>query len=148
MLKTLPQTSHHLAICEGNFLRLSRLLNKFSLEENAFETINPDESHQNVAFLILNKTKHTLIIEAKQTSLKTSNLNNFVIKVHISLDAKLAEVLSYQGEKPISLLLKESKIQSYDEKMQQNRFLTEWLESIFIAGVSSKDNIKNIIKHD
>lgn len=148
MLKTLPQTSHHLAICEGNFLRLSRLLNKFSLEENAFETINPDESHQNVAFLILNKTKHTLIIEAKQTSLKTSNLNNFVIKVHVSLDAKLAEVLSYQGEKPISLLLKESKIQSYDEKMQQNRFLTEWLESIFIAGVSSKDNIKNIIKHD
>jgi|TARA_B110000438_G_scaffold297523_1_gene344041 uncharacterized protein YqiB (DUF1249 family) len=148
MLKTLPQTSHHLAICEGNFLRLSRLLNKFSLEENAFETINPDESHQNIAFLILNKTKHTLIIEAKQTSLKTSNLNNFVIKVHVSLDAKLAEVLSYQGEKPISLLLKESKIQSYDEKMQQNRFLTEWLESIFIAGISSKDNIKNIIKHD
>jgi uncharacterized protein YqiB (DUF1249 family) len=148
MLKILPQTSHHLAICEGNFLRLSRLLNKFSLEENAFETINPDESHQNIAFLILNKTKHTLIIEAKQTSLKTSNLNNFVIKVHVSLDAKLAEVLSYQGEKPISLLLKESKIQSYDEKMQQNRFLTEWLESIFIAGISSKDNIKNIIKHD
>ena len=148
MLKTLPQTSHHLAICEGNFLRLSRLLNKFSLEENAFETINPDESHQNIVFLILNKTKHTLIIEAKQTSLKTSNLNNFVIKVHVSLDAKLAEVLSYQGEKPISLLLKESKIQSYDEKMQQNRFLTEWLESIFIAGISSKDNIKNIIKHD
>ena len=148
MLKTLPQTSHHLAICEGNFLRLSRLLNKFSLEENAFETLNPDESHQNIAFLILNKTKHTLIIEAKQTSLKTSNLNNFVIKVHVSLDAKLAEVLSYQGEKPISLLLKESKIQSYDEKMQQNRFLTEWLESIFIAGISSKDNIKNIIKHD
>ena len=148
MLKTLPQTSHHLAICEGNFLRLSRLLNKFSLEENAFETINPDESHQNIAFLILNKTKHTLIIEAKQTSLKTSNLNNFVIKVHVSLDAKLAEVLSYQGEKPISLLLKESKIQSYDEKMQQNRFLTEWLESIFIAGISSKDNIKNINKHD
>ena len=148
MLKTLPQTSHHLAICECNFLRLSRLLNKFSLEENAFETINPDESHQNIAFLILNKTKHTLIIEAKQTSLKTSNLNNFVIKVHVSLDAKLAEVLSYQGEKPISLLLKESKIQSYDEKMQQNRFLTEWLESIFIAGISSKDNIKNIIKHD
>ena len=148
MLKTLPQTSHHLAICEGNFLRLSRLLNKFNLKEYAYETINPDGSHQNIAFLTLNKTKHTLIIEAKQNSPKTSNLNNFVIRVHVSLDAKLAEVLSYQGEKPISLLLKESKIQSYDEKMQQNRFLTEWLESIFIAGVSSKNNIKNIIKHD
>ena len=144
MLKTLPQTSHHLAICEGNFLRLSRLLNKFSLEENAFETINPDESHQNIAFLILNKTKHTLIIEAKQTSLKTSNLNNFVIKVHVSLDAKLAEVLSYQGEKPISLLLKESKIQSYDEKMQQNRFLTEWLESIFVSGLAPIALIENL----
>ena len=28
------------------------------------------------------------------------------------------------------------KSQSKDEKLQQNRFLTEWLESIFITGVN------------
>jgi len=32
--------------------------------------------------------------------------------------------------------------------MQQNRFLTEWLESIFISGISPKENIKAIIKND
>ena len=52
------------------------------------------------------------------------------------------------GEKPIPFFIKKSKIQSNDEKMQQNRFLTEWLESIFISGISPKENIKAIIKND
>lgn len=46
------------------------------------------------------------------------------------------------------LFLKKSQIQSYDEKEQQNRFFTEWLESIFITGIAKADNIKNIIRND
>ena len=79
---------------------------------------------------------------------RQNKLNNFIIRVQVSLDAKLAEVTSYQGEKPIPMFINKSQIQSFDEKIQQNRFLTEWLESIFISGISAKDNIKNIINHD
>jgi len=147
MLRTLPTTSHHIAICEGNFLRLSRLLNKFSQEKYAFETVNPNSSHLDIKFLVLNKTKHTVLLEARQSKVGKNTLNNFTIRIQVSLDAKLAEVTSY-GEKPIPFFIKKSKIQSYDEKMQQNRFLTEWLESIFISGISPKENIKDIIKND
>jgi uncharacterized protein YqiB (DUF1249 family) len=148
MLRTLPTTSHHIAICEGNFLRLFRLLDKFSQDKYAFETVNPNSSHLDIKFLVLNKTKHTVLLEAQQSKLGENTLNNFIIRIQVSLDAKLAEVTSYQGEKPIPFFIKKSKIQSYDEKMQQNRFLTEWLESIFISGISPKENIKAIIKND
>ena len=49
---------------------------------------------------------------------------------------------------PLPFYKKSSNLQSSDEKGQQNRFLTEWLESIFIAGVASKDSISEIIKND
>ena len=88
------------------------------------------------------------MLEAQQSKLGENTLNNFAIRIQVSLDAKLAEVTSYQGEKPIPFFIKKSKIQSNDEKMQQNRFLTEWLESIFISGISPKENIKAIIKND
>ncbi|MFQ3340026.1 MAG: hypothetical protein ACI9SS_000320 [Gammaproteobacteria bacterium] len=148
MLRTLPTTSHHLAICEGNYLRLYKLLNRFSLKKYAFETVNPNLSHLDIKFLVLSKTKHTVLLEAKQSKIGNNKLNNFTIRIQVSLDAKLAEVTSYQGEKPIPFFLKKSKIQSYDEKMQQNRFLTEWLESIFISGISSRKDIKDIIRND
>jgi uncharacterized protein YqiB (DUF1249 family) len=44
--------------------------------------------------------------------------------------------------------MNQSKKQSYDEKLQQNRFLTEWLESIFVSGISSKEQLKDILGND
>ena len=67
MLKNLPKTSHQLTVCEGNFLRLKRMLQKFSKETYFFQTINPDESYNEISFRIIHRTKHTLIVEAKFT---------------------------------------------------------------------------------
>ena len=48
MLRTLPVTSHHLSICEANFLRLNKLLASFLKKKYVFETINPNSSHQDI----------------------------------------------------------------------------------------------------
>ena len=125
MLKTLPKTAHQQTVCEANYLRLKKILNNFSKNQYSFRTINPDESSYDITFKTIHKTKHTLIVEAKQKSLK-NDFNNFILRIQISLDAKLAEV---------------SDTQSKDEKLQQNRFFTEWLESIFISGISSEIKI-------
>ncbi|NCW10783.1 MAG: DUF1249 domain-containing protein, partial [Proteobacteria bacterium] len=66
MLKTLPSTSHHLAVCGANFIRLKRLLNNFLSDKIFYESINPNQSSLKIGFLVLNKTKHTIILEAKQ----------------------------------------------------------------------------------
>ena len=137
MLKILPKTSHQLSICEGNFLRLKKVLQNFKKNEYVFETINPNQTSNPILFKVIQRTKHTLIIEAKQ-KVNENDLNSFIIRIQLCLDAKLAEVISYQGEKPIPYFMGISKTQSKDEKIQQNRFLTEWLESIFCSGICSE----------
>ena len=147
MLKTLPTTSHHLTVCEANFIRLGKLLNNYLSDEKIYESINPNQSSLKINFLVLDKTKHTIVLEAKQTGDKKNIHSNFILRIQVSLDAKLAEVLSYQGEKPLPFFMNQSKRQSSDEKLQQNKFLTEWLESIFISGISNKEQINNILKN-
>ena len=147
MLKTLPATSHHLTVCEANFIRLKKLLNNYSSDEDFFESINPNQSSLKINFLVLSKTKHTIILEAKQSGDKKNIHSNFVLRIQISLDAKLAEVLSYQGEKPLPFFMNQSKRQSFDEKLQQNKFLTEWLESIFVSGISGKEQISSLLNN-
>ena len=148
MLKTLPATSHHLTVCEANFIRLKKLLDNYSSDEVFFESINPNQSSLKINFLVLSKTKHTIILEAKQSGNKKNIHSNFVLRVQISLDAKLAEVLSYQGEKPLPFFMNQSKRQSFDEKLQQNKFFTEWLESIFVSGISGKEQIISLLNND
>lgn len=147
-MRTLPTTSHHLTVCEANFYRLKKLLRDFSLKENLFESINPDGSSLNIYLLVLDRTDHTITIEAKQSCNKKNIFTNFVLRIQMSLDAKLAEVISYQGEKPLPFFMNQSKKQSYDEKLQQNKFLTEWLESIFLSGIATKEQIKDILSDD
>ena len=147
-MRTLPTTSHHLTVCEANFYRLKKLLRDFSLKENLFESVNPDGSSLKIYLLVLDRTEHTITIEARQSCNKKNIFTNFVLRIQMSLDAKLAEVISYQGEKPLPFFMNQSKKQSYDEKLQQNKFLTEWLESIFLSGIVTKEQIKDILSDD
>ena len=135
MSKCLPKTSYQLAVCETNFLRLKNLLQNFSKNKYLFETINPDTSSNPISFFVLHRTRHTLIIEAKQ-KIKLKKIDDLIIRIQISLDARLAEVLSFQGERAVPYFMKVLKIQSKDEKIQQNKFLTEWLENIFSNGIN------------
>ena len=135
MNKCLPKTSYQLAVCETNFLRLKNLLQNFSKNKYLFETINPDTSSNPISFCVLHRTRHTLIIEAKQ-KIKLKKIDNLIIRIQVSLDARLAEVLSFQGERAVPYFMKVLKIQSKDEKIQQNKFLTEWLENIFSNGIN------------
>tara|TARA_B100001079_G_scaffold244121_1_gene231185 strand:+ start:104 stop:526 length:423 start_codon:yes stop_codon:yes gene_type:complete len=137
MLKMLPKTAHHQTICEANFLRLNKILYGFKKSKYLFDIVNPDLSSNSVIFKIIASSKHTLVIEAEQKKHKT-NLESFVLKIQVSLDAKLAEVISYQGEKAFPFFRKSNSSQSKDEKLQQNRFLTEWLECIFANAVNSE----------
>ena len=140
MIRSLPKTSHQLAVCEANFLRLKKILQDFSRNKYSFETVNPDSSSNSISFCVIHKTQHTLIIEAKQ-KIKLKKMGSLIIRIQISLDAKLAEVISFQGERAVPYFMKVLETQSKDEKMQQNRFLTEWLESILANGINPQVQI-------
>ena len=139
MLKKLPKTSHQLSVCEANFLRLKKILNGFNEDRYLFETINPNSSSNSISFNVLQRSRHTIMVEAKQ-NVNYGVYNSFILRIQICIDAKVAEVISYQGEKAIPFFVGITKSQSKDEKLQQNRFLTEWLESIFITGINPNIN--------
>jgi len=131
MYKSL-KTKNHLTTCGANFSRLRKILCDFQDDAYTFEILNHNQ--KNLAeFLIISRTPHTLSIEAKFKN-NDSALVNFLLRINIYIDAKLAEVISYQQEKPVPFFAPSQFSQSKDEKYQQNRILTEWLENIFLNG--------------
>ena len=126
------KTKSHLTTCSANFSRLRKILCNFEKDRYAFDVLNSEEKNK-AEFLIISRTTHTLSIEAKLLN-KNSSLACFLLRINIYIDAKLAEVISYQQEKPVPFFIQSPFSQSQDEKYQQNRMLTEWLENIFSNG--------------
>ena len=126
------KTKDHLTTCGANYSRLKKILCNFKNDSYTFEILNNDKKSL-AEFIVISRTPHTLSIEAK---FKNNDLAlvNFLLRINIYIDAKLAEVISYQQEKPVPFFSPPQFSQSQDEKYQQNRILTEWLENIFTNG--------------
>ena len=128
-MNKLSKTSRHLSVCSANFRRLKKILADF---ENSQYTFLFDDSDVTATFKILDKQSHTLLVDASQFT--ANKIMDFKFRLQIFLDAKLAEVVSFQNEQPVPFFVVKPKSQSLDEKFQQNQMLTEWLEFIFIKG--------------
>lgn len=129
-MKTLPKTSMHLNVCGSNFFKLRKLLQDFKDPRKSSEkSVNKNETVF-IKFNLLSKTKHTLTYEVKHIHTEDS-LNDFIIRFCVFNDAKMVEVISFQGEKPFPFYIKnKSALQSSDEKHQQNTFFFDLLENL------------------
>ena len=128
-MNKLSKTSRHLSVCSANFRRLKKILTDF---ENSQYKFLIDDSDVTATFKILDKQSHTLLVDASQFT--ANKIMDFKFRLQIFLDAKLAEVVSFQNEQPVPFFVSKPKSQSLDEKYQQNQMLTEWLEFIFLKG--------------
>ena len=129
-MKTLPKTSTHLNVCGSNFFKLRKLLQDFKGPGKSFKKSVSQNEIILIKFNLLSKTKHTLTYEVKHIHPEDS-LNNFIIRFCVFIDAKMVEVISFQGEKPFPFYIKnKSALQSYDEKHQQNTFFFDLLENL------------------
>ena len=128
-MNRLSKTSRHLSVCSANFRRLKKILTDFDNSQYKFLF---DDSDVTATFKILDKQSHTLLVDASQFT--ANEIMDFKFRLQIFLDAKLAEVVSFQNEQPVPFFVSKPKSQSLDEKYQQNQMLTEWLEFIFLKG--------------
>ena len=128
-MNRLSKTSRHLSVCSANFRRLKKILTDFDNSQYKFLF---DDSDATATFKILDKQSHTLLVDASQFT--ANKIMDFKFRLQIFLDAKLAEVVSFQNEQPVPFFVSKPKSQSLDEKYQQNQMLTEWLEFIFLKG--------------
>ena len=129
-MKTLPKTSTHLNVCGSNFFKLRKLLQDFTDPRKSFEKSVSKNETVFIKFNLLSKTKHTLTYEVKHFNTEDS-LNDFIIRFCVFRDAKMVEVISFQGEKPFPFYIKNKPaLQSSDEKHQQNTFFFDLLENL------------------
>ena len=129
-MKTLPKTSMHLNVCGSNFFKLRKLLQDFKEPRKNFEKSVSKNETVFIKFNLLSKTKHTLTYEVKHIHPEDS-LNDFIIRFCVFNDAKMVEVISFQGEKPFPFYIKNKPVlQSSDEKHQQNTFFFDLLENL------------------
>ncbi len=125
-MKTLPKTSIHLNVCGSNFFKLKKLLQDFKEPRKSFEKSVSKNEKVLIKFNLLSKTKHTLTYEVKHIHPEDS-LNNFIIRFCVFIDAKMVEVISFQGEKPFPFYIKNK---SVIQKHQQNTFFFDLLENL------------------
>ena len=129
-MRTLPKTSMHLNVCGSNFFKLRKLLQDFKDPRKSFEKSVSKNETVFIKFNLLSKTKHTLTYEVKHIHTEDS-LNDFIIRFCVFNDAKMVEVISFQGEKPFPFYIKNKPaLQSSDEKHQQNTFFFDLLENL------------------
>ena len=129
-MKTLPKTSMHLNVCGSNFFKLRKLLHDFRDPKKSFKKSLSKNEKVFIKFNLLSKTKHTLTYEVKHIH-SEDRLNDFIIRFCVFIDAKMVEVISFQGEKPFPFYVKnKSVLQSSDEKHQQNTFFFDLLENL------------------
>ncbi|MEK9650466.1 MAG: DUF1249 domain-containing protein [Gammaproteobacteria bacterium] len=128
-MNKLKKTAHHLSVCSANFRRLKKILINYQIDK---QSLLFDDSELTANFKVVDRQCHTLLVDASQFS--NNKIMDFKFRLQIFLDAKLAEVISFQNEQPVPFFVVKPKSQSLDEKYQQNQMLTEWLEFILLKG--------------
>lgn len=117
---------------ERNFSILIEMLQQSQLEEQG--RIEFDLSGTRIVLTLLESSRYTLLLGIQQIFQPVQQqmlLSDLHFKVRIYLDAKLAEVVSYQGQQPLEprYPFPNKRMFYPDEKRQTNLVLYDWLSN-------------------
>lgn len=146
-----PDLKKMSAACEGNYIRLKKLLPDFQLgceksflmthSANHKEGVNAaaGAKNNNEARITLRVTEsfpYTSTIELIQEGVSPGWITPPSMIVRVYHDARSAEVTSYQNQKRIQgkYVYPNPEMRMPDEKAQLNQFLAEWLIHCFTFG--------------
>lgn len=122
-----PDLQEMAALCEGNYLRLTRLLPAGNAERTFVISSQGDEAR--VRLVVDEDHRYTSILSVYQDGLSPGWLQPLALQVRMYHDAGMAEVTSWQNEKRFDGRYRypNPAMRLPDEKVQLNRFLAEWL---------------------
>ena len=145
--KYIPDLKEFMALCASNYAKFSRLLNLAELEVGQGFSL-PIEKQPNLLISMKQKSRHTATYELSQESEQISLKRNYLVRMYH--DAKMAEVLSglNQGMLPPVYQFPNTEMKQPDEKIQLNRFLSEWLNFCLEFGQSHSLNKTQLVFFD
>ena len=137
----------HLAVCDGNYLRILRLLPALEDDEpRAFRVVFGDEAMPDGApaatFEVQDRDRYTSVVALSQHA-PSRGIAATRIKVRLYHDARCAEVIEFQGQRRFNsaYTYPNNEMRQPDEKAQVNRFLTEFLNLCLARGVVREEPV-------
>lgn len=129
-----------MAECEANYFRLCRLLPESDVTDH-FRLKMPGRGEMLFHLKIQERTAYTLLLEIyqQQEPVDPEWLQMPTLKVRIYHDAKLAEVVAFEGVRKVKPRNQYPNYRMHqpDEKAQWNRFLADWLKMAIRHGYSA-----------
>ena len=128
-----PDLSAFMSLCDANYAKMMQLLPEFEHQNTrSFGLSRSKHVLGEIHIQITERCKYTTTLNIKQNT--QSNIDNHYLQptqmeVRIYHDAKMAEVLSYQGRQGLkaSYTYPNSAMLQKDEKALCNEFLADWL---------------------
>jgi uncharacterized protein YqiB (DUF1249 family) len=130
-----PDLNRLMAQCERNYLRLQQLVPQLQRLSDAAYSY-PD-GVSGLELRVLERSRYTTVLMLSQAVLHgATSVAGPRMQIRVYHDARLAEVLSYQGRARLQprYPYPNPEMMHPDEKQQLNQFLGEWLEHCLARG--------------
>ena len=130
----------HLSECDGNYLRLARLMPDHDVRDRRDFRIPLGGAATEVAVQVEHRCRYTTVLTLWQRS-PVQAVDETRIKVRLYHDARCAEVIEFQGQRHFEPAYRypNAKMRQPDEKAQVNRFLREFLNACLAHGVACQE---------
>ena len=130
----------HLAECDGNYLRLTRLMPDLERSDRRDFRVLIGGAAPRVTVEVIDRCRYTTVLALSQRSVG-HGVAETRIKVRLYHDARCAEVIEFQGQRLFEPVYDypNPKMRQPDEKAQVNRFLREFLNACLAHGVANEE---------
>ena len=128
----------HIAMCEANFVRLSKLLDRHADHNMRNCRLSFADETKDVEFSVRKLGRYTSLVTILQESL--TGIPKLRMKVHVYHDVGSAEVIGFHNQRRFKVVYDYPNPKMYlpNEKAQVNRFFAEFLEECLKFGLATE----------
>lgn len=141
-----------MAECEANYHRMLKLMPQHHTVNDWQFAISDGGRNHYLQIRIIERSRYTTTVQMAQLEIRVPEENLWLqmpkLTVRLYHDARLAEVLAWEGHKRLRPRYEYPNRAMYqsDEKAQLNRFLGEWLALSLLRGHSTDQLTAHIVR--
>ena len=132
----------HLQQCDDNYRRLTRLMPDLRQTDRREFRMFPHGPAWIVSFEVTHRSRYTTLLTLDLPA-SGPGIGGMRIKIRVYHDARTAEVIEFQGQRRFQAVYDypNPQMRQPDEKVQVNRFLSEFLNACLRHGVAHQERV-------
>ena len=132
----------HLEQCDDNYRRLTRLMPDLRQTDRREFRMFPQGAALIVTFEVTHRSRYTTVLTLDLPA-SVRGIGGMRIKIRVYHDARTAEVIEFQGQRRFQAVYDypNPQMRQPDEKVQVNRFLSEFLNACLRHGVAQQERV-------